>query len=67
MYQYRELELREAARIAEIDAAHFVKNVWRKDASGEYRLVEINWTDPNCPTVSVGICDALGKLWKMAA
>ena len=49
MYQYRELQLQEAERIAEIDATHFIKNVWRKDASGEYHLVEINWTDTELP------------------
>lgn len=49
MYQYRELELREAERIAEIDATHFIKNVWRRNASGEYHLVEINWTDTELP------------------
>lgn len=49
MYQYRELQLRDAERIAEINATHFVKNVWRKDASGEYRLLEINWTETELP------------------
>ena len=49
MYQYRELQLQQAERIAEIDAIHFIKNVWRKDDSGEYRLVEINWTDTELP------------------
>ena len=49
MFQYRKMELSEAERIAEIDAAHFVRNVWRKDASGEYRLLEINWTDTELP------------------
>lgn len=43
------MQLQEAERIVEIDATHFVKNVWRKDASGEYRLVEINWTDTELP------------------
>lgn len=49
MYQYRELQLKEAERIVEIDATHFVKNVWRKDVSGKYRLLEINWTDTELP------------------
>lgn len=49
MYQYRELQLQEAERIAEIDAIHFIKNVWRRNASGEYHLVEINWTDTELP------------------
>lgn len=49
MYQYREMQLQEAERISEIDATHFIKNVWRRDASGKYRLLEINWTDTELP------------------
>lgn len=44
------MNLNEADRIAEIDATHFIKNVWRiNEASGEYGLVEINWTDTELP------------------
>ena len=50
MAEYRKLKLEEADRIAEIDATHYIKNVWRMDAAtGEYRLVEINWTDTELP------------------
>lgn len=47
---YRELHIHEAERIAEIDATHYIKNAWRSDPeTGEYRLVEINWTDRELP------------------
>lgn len=50
MSEYRKLSLEEAERIAEIDATHFIKNVWRIDEkTGEYGLVEINWTDTELP------------------
>lgn len=50
MLEYRKLKLEEAERIAEIDATHYIKNVWRmNEATGEYRLVEINWTDRELP------------------
>lgn len=49
MLLYRPLQLSEAERITEIDATHFIRNAWRKDASGEYRLTEINWTDKTLP------------------
>lgn len=49
MLQYRTMDLAEAERIAEIDATNFIKNVWRKDSAGEYRLAEINWTDTELP------------------
>ena len=50
MVKCRKLHLEEADRIAEIDATHYIKNVWRIDeATGEYRLVEINWTDTELP------------------
>lgn len=50
MLEYRKMNLNEADRIAEIDATHFIKNVWRiNEASGEYGLVEINWTDTELP------------------
>lgn len=42
--------IEEAERIAEIDAANFVRNAWRRDDSGEYRLVEINWTGQELPS-----------------
>ena len=43
MVEYRKLHLEEAERIAEIDATHFIKNVWRRnEVTGEYGLVEIN-------------------------
>lgn len=48
--QYRQMQIAEAERIAEIDAVHFIKNAWRADPeTGEYRLVEINWTDRELP------------------
>lgn len=50
MLEYRKLNLDEAARIAEIDATHFIKNAWRiNEETGEYELVEINWTDTELP------------------
>lgn len=50
MAEYRKLHLEEADRIAEIDATHFIKNVWRRnEVTGEYGLVEINWTDTELP------------------
>lgn len=50
MLEYRNLKLEEAERIAEIDATHYIKNVWRmNEETGEYRLVEINWTDLELP------------------
>lgn len=50
MLEYRKLVLEEAERIAEIDATHFIKNVWRfNEATGAYGLVEINWTDTELP------------------
>ena len=50
MLEYRKLNMDEAGRIAEIDATHFIKNVWRiNEATGEYNLVEINWTDTELP------------------
>ena len=50
MVEYRKLHLEEAERIAEIDATHFIKNVWRRnEVTGEYGLVEINWTDTELP------------------
>ena len=50
MLQYRELTLEEAQRISEIDATHYIKNVWRKNKdTGEYYLKEINWTDEELP------------------
>ena len=50
MVEYRKLHLEEADRIAEIDATHYIKNVWRiNETTGEYRLVEINWTDTELP------------------
>lgn len=50
LVEYRRLKLDEAERIAEIDATHFIKNVWRVNKeTGEYCLVEINWTDKELP------------------
>ncbi|MBP3609616.1 MAG: GNAT family N-acetyltransferase [Lachnospiraceae bacterium] len=50
MPDYRKLNLSEADRIAEIDATHYIKNAWRRnEASGQYELVEINWTDTELP------------------
>ena len=50
MLEYRKLKLYEADRIAEIDATHYIKNVWRlNEETGEYGLVEINWTDTELP------------------
>lgn len=48
--EYRELNIEEADRIAEIDATSFIKNAWRmNESSGEYELTEINWTDEELP------------------
>lgn len=49
MLLYRALKIDEANRIAEIDATNYIRNAWRKDSSGEYRLIEINWTDTELP------------------
>ena len=50
MLEYRKLIIKEANRIAEIDATHYIKNAWRlKKETGEYGLVEINWTDTELP------------------
>lgn len=49
MLQCRALQIDEANRIAEIDATNYIRNAWRKDSSGEYRLLEINWTDTELP------------------
>lgn len=45
---YRELELEECDRISEIDASHFIKRVWR-NVDGEYRLLSINYYEPDWP------------------
>ena len=50
MLEYRKLLPEEAERISEIDATHYIKNVWRMDENTkEYNLVEINWTDTELP------------------
>ena len=50
MVEYRMLRIDEAERIIEIDATHYIKNVWRRnEETGEYGLVEINWTDRELP------------------
>lgn len=49
MLQYRTMELDEAGRIAEIDATHYVENVWRKNAEGVLTLHRIDWTDRELP------------------
>ena len=50
MLGYRKLNLEEADRIAEIDATHFIKHAWRmNEETGEYGLLEINWTDTELP------------------
>lgn len=50
LVEYRRLKLDEAERIAEMDATHFIKNVWSVNKeTGEYCLVEINWTDKELP------------------
>ena len=47
---YRKLRIEEAERISEIDATDYIKNAWRfNDVTGEYNLVEINWTDKELP------------------
>lgn len=46
---YRKMNIDEAERISEIDATHFIRNAWRADESGKYRLTEINWTDKELP------------------
>lgn len=39
--EYKILTLEEADRIAEIDATHYIKNVWRKnEETGEYNFVD---------------------------
>lgn len=48
--EYREMKIEEAERISEIDATHFIKNVWRMNQETEiYELKEINWTDYELP------------------
>lgn len=49
MLQYRVLQIDEANRIAQIDATNYIRYAWRKDGSGEYKLIEINWTDTELP------------------
>ena len=50
MLNYRELTAEEAELIKQIDATHFIKNVWRmNDDSKKYELTEINWTDYELP------------------
>lgn len=49
MLAYREMEITEAERIAQIDAANYIENAWRRDASGNYRLVRIDWTGGELP------------------
>lgn len=50
MREYRKLSIEEAERISEIDATNYIKNVWRiNEDTGEYSLVEINWTDTELP------------------
>lgn len=49
MLEYRKLAISEANRINEIDATHFIRNVWRINKIEEYELVEINWTDAELP------------------
>lgn len=46
--EYRNLEIDEVDKIKEIDATYYIKNAWRK-VNGEYKLVEINWTDYELP------------------
>ncbi len=48
--EYREMEMDEAEKIAEIDAAWYIKNAWRMNMkSGRYELVEINWKSTELP------------------
>ena len=50
IFKYREMNVDEAERIAEIDATYFIKKVWRMNQeSGEYELLEINWTEKELP------------------
>ena len=47
---FRKIQLDEVEKISEIDATHYIKNVWRMNETiGEYELVEINWTDTELP------------------
>lgn len=45
---YRELSKDEVHKIQEIDATNFIERAWRL-VDGQYRLVEINWTDYELP------------------
>lgn len=49
MLQYRRMEEREAERIAEIDATHYIENVWRRNGEGVLTLQRIDWTDRELP------------------
>lgn len=50
MLKYREMCAEEAELINQIDATHFIKNVWRmNNDSDNYELTEINWTDYELP------------------
>ena len=50
MLSYREMNISEAERISEIDAAYYIRNAWRMNrTTGEYELAEINWTDESLP------------------
>ena len=50
MQSFREMNIGEAERISDIDAAYYIKNAWRLNReTGEYELTEINWTDETLP------------------
>lgn len=50
MLIFREMNIIEAERISEIDAAYYIKNAWRMiRKTGEYELTEINWTEKGLP------------------
>lgn len=50
MLSYKEMNISEAERISEIDAACYIKNAWSINRkTREYELTEINWTDESLP------------------
>lgn len=49
MLTYRRMGIKEAIKIAEIDASYDMKRVWKLDESGKYQLVTINWKNEMLP------------------
>lgn len=51
--RYRKMDIKEADKILQIDAYHYIENVWRRDpGTDEYELQRICWTDRELPNGS---------------